>query len=156
MFHLLSYIDSIYDIHFMVQEEVANRLLAKPNKKNYGKLSIIMQYFYKIIPFIKVPPSSFIPKPKVNSQFLQFIPHKKKLYPICNYKILNFILNKAFNQRRKTIQNSLKGLFEKKDFYELNIDPNNRPENLSIKNYCKLTNKFNKNNINFYNQNLIK
>ena len=67
MFHLFSYTDAIADMHFMLQKEVVNRLVAGPNSKAYGRLSVMAQYYCQIIPVLEVPPSAFTPPPKVDS-----------------------------------------------------------------------------------------
>ncbi|WMY97143.1 MAG: 16S rRNA (adenine(1518)-N(6)/adenine(1519)-N(6))-dimethyltransferase RsmA [Arsenophonus sp.] len=140
IFHLFNYINTITDMYFMLQKEVVNRLVTKKNMKTYGHLSIMTQYFCKIENILKVSPSSFTPIPKVESGIVRLIPHKKKHYPICNVKILSFITKLAFNQRRKIIRNSLQKIFTIQDFKKLNINPENRAENISIKKYCELAN----------------
>lgn len=64
MFHLFSYTDAIADMHFMLQKEVVNRLVAGPNSKAYGRLSVMAQYYCNVIPVLEVPPSAFTPPPK--------------------------------------------------------------------------------------------
>ena len=66
MFHLFSYTDAIADMHFMLQKEVVNRLVAGPNSKAYGRLSVMAQYYCNVIPVLEVPPSAFTPPPKVD------------------------------------------------------------------------------------------
>ncbi|WP_348666561.1 16S rRNA (adenine(1518)-N(6)/adenine(1519)-N(6))-dimethyltransferase RsmA [Arsenophonus symbiont of Ornithomya chloropus] len=149
IFHLFNYIHTITDMCFMLQKEVINRLITKKNMKTYGHLSIMTQYYCQIEHILTVPPSSFTPSPKVESGIVRLIPHKKNYYPICNIKILNAITKLAFSQRRKIITNSLKKLFSIQDFKNLNINPNSRAENISIKKYCKLANLISKNKINY-------
>lgn len=125
-------------MHFMFQKEVANRLIAEPNSKNYGRLSIIAQYFYKITPLLEVSPKSFTPIPKVYSMFLKFSPKQKLKKEILNINILNDILKEAFGQRRKLLSNSLKKFFSFKSLNKLFIDCNIRAENVSTKDFYKL------------------
>ncbi|MFP3019160.1 MAG: 16S rRNA (adenine(1518)-N(6)/adenine(1519)-N(6))-dimethyltransferase RsmA [Arsenophonus sp.] len=141
IFHFFTYIDFISDMNFMLQKEVVNRLIAKPNTNSYGHLSIISQYYCQITPILPIPSSVFIPKPKVDSFVVRLIPHQKNPYPICNIKLLTYITKQAFNQRRKTIRNSLSNLFNTQDFTQIGIDLNCRAENISIENYCKLANR---------------
>ncbi|QBY42034.1 16S rRNA (adenine(1518)-N(6)/adenine(1519)-N(6))-dimethyltransferase RsmA [Arsenophonus nasoniae] len=138
MFHLFTYTNAIADMNFMLQKEVVNRLVAGPNTKAYGRLSVMAQYYCQIIPILAVPPSAFTPAPKVDSAVVRLIPHQRNPYPICDVKLLSRITTQAFNQRRKTIRNSLSDLFSVQDFEQLGIDPNCRAENISVENYCKL------------------
>lgn len=138
MFHLFTYTTAIADMNFMLQKEVVNRLVAGPNTKAYGRLSVMAQYYCQIIPILAVPPSAFTPAPKVDSAVVRLIPHQRNPYAICDVKLLSRITTQAFNQRRKTIRNSLSDLFSVQDFEQLSIDPNCRAENISVENYCKL------------------
>ncbi|WGL98781.1 16S rRNA (adenine(1518)-N(6)/adenine(1519)-N(6))-dimethyltransferase RsmA [Arsenophonus sp. aPb] len=147
MFHLFTYTNAIADMNFMLQKEVVNRLVAGPNTKTYGRLSVMAQYYCQIIPILAVPPSAFTPAPKVDSAVVRLIPHQRNPYPICDVKLLSRITTQAFNQRRKTIRNSLSDLFSVQDFEQLGIDPNCRAENISVENYCNLACKLAKTTI---------
>lgn len=140
MFHLFDYADAISDMHFMLQKEVVNRLVAAPNSKAYGRLSVMAQYYCQIIPVLHVPPSAFKPAPKVDSAVVRLIPHANIDTPVKNIKLLNRIVTEAFGQRRKTIRNSLGHLFTADQLTELGFDLNLRAENISVQQYCQLTN----------------
>jgi len=140
MFHLFEYANIITDMHFMLQKEVVTRLVAAPNSKDYGRLSVMAQYFCQIIPVLEVPPTSFKPAPKVDSAVVKLIPYKEKPYQVNDVKILSRVTTEAFNQRRKTIRNSLGNMFTAEQLVELNIDPNLRAENLTVQQYCQLAN----------------
>lgn len=140
MFHLFEYANIITDMHFMLQKEVVTRLVAAPNSKDYGRLSVMAQYFCQIIPVLEVPPTSFKPAPKVDSAVVKLIPYKEKPYQVNDVKILSRVTTEAFNQRRKTIRNSLGNMFTAEQLVELNIDPNLRAENLTVLQYCQLAN----------------
>ena len=140
MFHLFKYANIITDMHFMLQKEVVTRLVAAPNTKEYGRLSVMAQYYCQIIPVLDVPPTSFKPAPKVDSAVVKLIPYKNKPYLVNDIKVLSRITTEAFNQRRKTIRNSLSNMFTVDQLSELNIDPNLRAENLSVPQYCLLAN----------------
>ena len=140
MFHLFEYANIITDMHFMLQKEVVTRLVAAPNSKDYGRLSVMAQYFCQIIPVLEVPPTSFKPAPKVDSEVVKLIPYKEKPYQVNDVKILSRVTTEAFNQRRKTIRNSLGNMFTAEQLVELNIDPNLRAENLTVQQYCQLAN----------------
>lgn len=144
MFHLFEYTHAISDMHFMLQKEVVNRLVAGPNSKTYGRLSVMAQYYCQIIPVLEVPPSAFKPAPKVDSAVVKLIPHKNIPYPVDDIKSLSRITTAAFNQRRKTIRNSLNSVFTTEQLTELNIDLDLRAENLTLQQYCELANTYSK------------
>ena len=140
MFHLFEFANTITDMHFMLQKEVVTRLVAAPNSKDYGRLSVMAQYYCQIIPVLEVPPTSFKPAPKVDSAVVKLIPYQQKPYPVNDVKILSRVTTEAFNQRRKTIRNSLSNMFTAEQLVQLNIDPNLRAENLTVEQYCELAN----------------
>lgn len=140
IFHLFEHQNIITDMHFMLQKEVVTRLVAAPNSKNYGRISVMAQYYCQIIPVLEVPPTSFKPAPKVDSAVVKLIPYKEKPYLVHDIKILSRLTTEAFNQRRKTIRNSLSNMFTVEQLIELEIDPNLRAENLTVQQYCQLAN----------------
>lgn len=140
MFHLFQYHDVIQDMHFMLQKEVVNRLCAGPNSKAYGRLTIMAQYFCQVIPVLEVPPSAFKPAPKVESAVVRLVPHKVLPYPVKDLYWLNRVCTQAFNQRRKTLRNSLMDLFKAEQLVELEIKLTDRAENLTIADYARLAN----------------
>ncbi|KGQ39216.1 16S rRNA (adenine(1518)-N(6)/adenine(1519)-N(6))-dimethyltransferase RsmA [Gallibacterium genomosp. 1] len=140
MFHLFQYHDVIQDMHFMLQKEVVNRLCAGPNSKAYGRLTIMAQYFCQVIPVLEVPPSAFKPAPKVDSAVVRLVPHKVLPHPVKDLYWLNRVCTQAFNQRRKTLRNSLMDLFTAEQLTELGIKLTDRAENLTIADYARLAN----------------
>nr|WP_154325322.1 16S rRNA (adenine(1518)-N(6)/adenine(1519)-N(6))-dimethyltransferase RsmA [Pantoea sp. 201603H] len=140
MFHLFSYTGSIKDMHFMLQKEVVNRLVAGPGSKAYGRLSVMAQYFCKIIPVLEVPPESFTPAPKVDSAVVRLVPHVTMPYPVNDIRALSRITTEAFGKRRKTLRNSLGHLFSLEVLNELGIDNTLRAENITVAQYCQLAN----------------
>ncbi|AKC60302.1 16S rRNA (adenine(1518)-N(6)/adenine(1519)-N(6))-dimethyltransferase RsmA [Blochmannia endosymbiont of Camponotus (Colobopsis) obliquus] len=140
IFHLFNYINLIQDMHFVLQREIVNRLIANPNNKKYGRLSVMVQYFCKIFRLLEIPSHSFTPAPKVHSTLIKLIPHTKKPYTANNVNKLSIIVKTAFSQRRKMIKNSLKFLLSVKQIEKQNINPELRAENLNIKQYCQLSN----------------
>ena len=123
----------------MFQKEVADRIIAETNTKNYGRLSIITNWKMKIEKIIDIEPKSFSPSPKIKSTLLVFIP-KKKYHILKDPKNLEHITNIFFSQRRKMIKKPLKFLFN--NFEEiskkLSIDLKLRPQNLDHKTYYKI------------------
>ncbi|MFU2128350.1 16S rRNA (adenine(1518)-N(6)/adenine(1519)-N(6))-dimethyltransferase RsmA [Gallibacterium anatis] len=140
MFHLFQYHNVIQDMHFMLQKEVVNRLCAGPNSKAYGRLTIMAQYFCQVIPVLEVPPSAFKPAPKVDSAVVRLVPHKVLPHPVKDLYWLNRVCTQAFNQRRKTLRNSLMDLFTAEQLTELGIKLTDRAENLTIADYARLAN----------------
>lgn len=140
MFHLFSYTEAIRDMHFMLQKEVVNRLVAGPGSKAYGRLTVMAQYYCQVIPVLEVPPESFTPAPKVDSAVVRLVPHTNIPHPVQDIRALSRITKEAFGQRRKTLRNSLGHLFSPEALQEMNIDPILRAENISVAQYCQLAN----------------
>ncbi|MCF2949709.1 16S rRNA (adenine(1518)-N(6)/adenine(1519)-N(6))-dimethyltransferase RsmA [Paraglaciecola aquimarina] len=140
MFHLFSFANKVQDMHFMLQKEVVNRLAAVPGNKNYGRLSVMAQYHCQVIPVLQVPPGAFNPPPKVDSAVVRLIPHQEKPVSLINEASLHTVCAKAFNQRRKTIRNSLKECISEQQLLDLDINPELRAENLSLQQYAQIAN----------------
>ena len=123
----------------MFQKEVADRILAEYNSKNYGRLSIISSWKMDIEKIIDINPDCFFPAPKVKSSLLILVP-KNKYYKLNNPKNLEHITNIFFNQRRKMIKKPLKFLFKnyEKVAEELSLDLNLRPQNLTNLTFYKI------------------
>lgn len=140
MFHLFEYADIISDMHFMLQKEVVNRLAAGPGHKNYGRLSVMAQYYCTVIPVLQVPPHAFQPPPKVDSAVVRLVPHKVPPVVVNDKHRLDQICAAAFNQRRKTIRNSLKEYVSEADIESLDLNPTARAETLSLQDFATLAN----------------
>ncbi len=147
IFKFIKYIDIIYDIHIMLQKELAYSLISKKGEKKYSKITILVNLFFKVKILMKVNKNNFYPKPKVNSVFLSLTTKKNK-YKLDKLKIkqLKHILNNSFIKRRKKIKNSLKKIININILKKNGININLRAENLSIKQYCLITNLYNKEN----------
>ncbi|WAI18145.1 MAG: 16S rRNA (adenine(1518)-N(6)/adenine(1519)-N(6))-dimethyltransferase RsmA [Buchnera aphidicola (Acyrthosiphon caraganae)] len=135
---LFNHIKVIQDMNFMLQKEVAERLISIPGNKSYGRLSIISQYYCKIKILLNVVPEDFRPIPKVHSVFINLTPHTNSPYFVYDTNILSSITKNAFQNRRKILRHSLKNLFSEKELIQLEINPNLRAENISIFQYCQL------------------
>ncbi|MDB6060207.1 MAG: dimethyladenosine transferase [Verrucomicrobiaceae bacterium] len=132
IFHLLKQSDAIVDMHFMLQKEVVERLAAGPGNRDYGRLSIMTQYFCRIEPLFEVPPESFSPQPKVQSAVVRLTPHQQLPHPARSFTALQNMVRTAFNQRRKTLRNAIQTLLNVEQISALGIDPGARPETLSL------------------------
>jgi 16S rRNA (adenine1518-N6/adenine1519-N6)-dimethyltransferase len=129
LFHLARYAQQVRDMHFMLQLEVVERMVAKPSTPAYGRLSVSLQAKFQMKKLFKVSSGAFRPPPKVDSAVVQMAPLDWQL------PIDEEILRKAFSARRKTLRNALPGI----DFEALGIDPGLRPENLSPEDYARLS-----------------
>ncbi|WWO95798.1 MAG: 16S rRNA (adenine(1518)-N(6)/adenine(1519)-N(6))-dimethyltransferase RsmA [Candidatus Dasytiphilus stammeri] len=149
LFQLFKFITIIKDMHLMLQKEVVNRIVACPGSKDYGRLSVMSQYYCQAESILEITPKSFIPRPKVHSALLRLVPHKIMTHAVKNLQSLSFITKRAFSQRRKILRNSLKDLVTMDILHKLDIDSQWRAENVSVALYCRLANwltynKFNK------------
>lgn len=139
LFYLFKFTDLIKDLHFMVQREVAERLCAKPGSKIYGRLSVMAQYYCKIESLFDVAPTSFSPVPAVHSSFIRLIP--REFSPSANdTKVFAEVVRLAFNQRRKTLHNSLREIMTADEWQKLHIDSMLRPEQLAVGHFVEISN----------------
>ena len=129
----------------MFQKEVATRILANYNSADYGRLSILVNWKLKVKKVCDIKPTSFSPKPKIDSSLLIFSP-RNNFYKIQNSKNLEKITRIFFNNRRKMIKKPFNQIFngDKKISEKLKIDLNLRPQNLNFETYYKLTEEFEK------------
>jgi len=134
-------------IYFMLQKEVAERISSPPGNKIYGRLSIIIQYFYDVEKLFDVAPNSFNPPPKINSSIVELIPKKEFKEKILNFVNFEKITKLAFGQKRKTIKNNFREVLSEADFEILNINPQNRPETLGVDDFVRIENYMDKRKI---------
>lgn len=140
LFHLLENLACITDMHFMLQKEVVDRMVAEPSTPAYGRLSVMLQYYLQMEYLITVPPESFDPAPKVESAFVRCVPHATKPFVAQDVTLFSKIVLAAFSQRRKTIRNTLKDFLNDHDFVALNLDSQLRAENLSTQQFVAISN----------------
>jgi 16S rRNA (adenine1518-N6/adenine1519-N6)-dimethyltransferase len=140
LFHLLDNLSHITDMHFMLQKEVVERMVASPSTPAYGRLSVMLQYHLQMEYLITVPPEAFEPAPKVESAFVRCVPHASLPFVANDETLFAKIVLAAFGQRRKTIRNTLKDFLNDDDFLKLNINSQLRAENLSVKDYVLISN----------------
>jgi len=141
LFHLLSNKNQIIDMTFMLQKEVADRIVAKHGSKTYGRLSVMMQTFFEVELMFTVPKESFDPKPKIESAILYLKTRTKPLTE--NTKLLEKIVKVSFSQRRKTLKNCLKSILSQE---QTEIDLSQRAEMLSVENFITLMKDYEKQN----------
>ena len=130
----------------MFQKEVADRIVANVNTKDYSRITVLANWKFKIKKKFDISPSNFYPVPKIQSSVLDFLP-KERVAEIKNPKNIEFITQVLFNQRRKMIKNNIKKLFF--NFEEIlknnNISPNDRPQNISIDKFLDIVIAYEKN-----------
>jgi 16S rRNA (adenine1518-N6/adenine1519-N6)-dimethyltransferase len=129
LFHLARYADRVRDLHFMLQLEVVERMVAAPSTPEYGRLSVALQARFRMKKLFNVSKGAFRPPPKVQSALVRLSPLERPLI------VDDDLLRKAFSARRKTVRNALPEI----DFAALGIDPGLRPENLSALDYERIT-----------------
>jgi 16S rRNA (adenine1518-N6/adenine1519-N6)-dimethyltransferase len=139
LFHLFKYKAIIQDMHFMLQKEVVERMVAEPGSKTYGRLTIMTQSICNIQMLFKVPAHAFTPIPKVESAIVLLTPKKEKS-PINNPSFFSKMVSDAFNQRRKTLRNVWKAYLSSEEIEQLNMNPALRPEQITIDEYIKASN----------------
>ena len=133
----------------MIQKEVAERMNAEPNCKDYGALSILVQYYCNTKIVRKVPPSCFIPRPKVDSIVIRLERLEEPSVKVKNEKLFFEIVRHAFNMRRKTLWNATKNVklpkeLMEKAYEEAGIDPKRRGETLSLAEFGALSDAIDK------------
>jgi 16S rRNA (adenine1518-N6/adenine1519-N6)-dimethyltransferase len=140
LFHLVDYTKHIQDMTFMLQKEVVDRMVATPSTKNYGRLSVMLQYHCEINKLFDVAPQAFRPPPKVNSAVVQLIPHISPPVDVLNEKQFAQIVALAFSTRRKTLRNTLKKVLEADAIQAIGINPQARAETLTLAEFARLAN----------------
>jgi 16S rRNA (adenine1518-N6/adenine1519-N6)-dimethyltransferase len=129
LFHLAGYAGRVRDMHFMLQLEVVERMVAKPSTAAYGRLSVALQARFRMEKLFHVSKGAFRPPPKVESAVVRLRPLDRAL------QVDDALLRRAFSARRKTLRNALPGV----DFAAAGVDPGLRPENLSPEDYARLS-----------------
>ncbi|MGB5325464.1 MAG: rRNA adenine dimethyltransferase family protein, partial [Pseudomonadales bacterium] len=128
------------DMHFMLQQEVVERICAAPGSKQFGRLSVMMQYFASVEALFGVPPEAFEPRPAVNSSILRVVPHRQLPFPAREPQRFAALVSAAFAQRRKTLRNNLKGICDAEQLESLGVDPGCRAESLAVQQFVAIAN----------------
>lgn len=140
LFHLMDQRHCIADMHFMLQKEVVARMAAAPGSGEYGRLSVMLQYYCQVEQLFTVPPGAFTPAPRVDSAIVRLQPHTQAPVIVTNPDTLSRVVALAFSQRRKTLRNTLKPLFAVEAIVALDIDPGARAERLDLAAFARLAN----------------
>ncbi len=140
LFHLARYAERIRDMHFMLQKEVVERMVADPGGRDYGRLSVMLQYRFDMELLLAVGPEAFSPPPQVESAVVRMRPRPGAQLAAISQTGFEQVVRRAFAQRRKTLRNSLGGLLEAGDYAALAIAPTLRAENLKVADFVVISN----------------
>ena len=137
---MIDILGSLKDVHFMFQKEVAERITAKPRSKNFGRLSVLIQYFFDSEILFDISANSFSPPPKIQSSFIKLTPRKKEGLRFKN--LINFkkVIKTAFQFKRKTLKNNFKDILDEENFNSIGINPKKRAEMLNIDDFVNIEN----------------
>ena len=127
----------IRDMHFMLQKELAERVIAVPGTRDWSRLSVVVQYHCSVETLFDVEPSSFSPPPRVRSSLVRLVPRAQSL-PLRHPGCLDLVLRTAFSARRKRLGNALKSV--QIDWEQARVDTNARPDQLSVSDYVQIAN----------------
>ena len=136
LFKLAEYAPHIHSMTFLLQKEVVDRITAPKDTKAYGRLSVMMQYFFTTKALREVGPGSFSPPPKVQSQVVQLFPRDKE--PV-DEDYFASVVKYLFAHRRKMLRSRFKGLLIEEDWISLGLNPESRPQNLSVDDCLRMT-----------------
>lgn len=139
LFHVLDHAAVIDDMHFMLQKEVVERMAATHGNKEYGRLTVMLQARCRVEPLFIVPPTAFVPAPKVESAIVRITPLAAAAIPAYDLARLDRIVRAAFSQRRKTLRNALDGVLSVDELKAAGIDPGLRAEQLSVADFLRLS-----------------
>ncbi len=135
LFHLLRFVDHVVDQHFMLQKEVVDRMAATPGNKDFGRLSVMLQWRYHVEAVLDVPPEAFDPPPRVDSAIVRMLPYAQA--PALDPVLLGEMVQVAFSQRRKLLRHSL-GVWLAARGFEGEFDLKRRAEEVPVADYIAL------------------
>lgn len=136
LFKWLPVINQIESLTLMFQKEVVDRIIACPSTKDYGRLSVMVQWLATAQKAFDLAPHLFTPPPKVTSSVVHIVPKKQPLS--VEFKIMEALVKQAFSQRRKMLKSTLKGFLDFEFFVQTGIDPTRRAETLSVQEFVRL------------------
>ena len=139
LFHLFDHAGAIADMHFMLQKEVVRRICAEPDTDDYGRLTVTLAARAEAHELFTVGPGAFTPPPQVDSAVVRITPRPAP-FPLRDLARYDKLALLAFNQRRKTLHNALKGEVDDAGFAAAGIDPRARGETLSPADFARLAN----------------
>ena len=140
LFHLLDQGRCIGDMLFMLQKEVVERMAAAPGGKDYGRLSVMLQWRCQVERLFDIGPGAFNPPPRVDSSIVRLTPYAAPPVAVDNPQVFAAVVKAAFAHRRKTLRNNLKGLVAGDAMATLGIEPERRAETLTLAEFARLAN----------------
>ena len=129
------------DLHFMLQREVVDRMVAEPSASEYGRLSVMLQYRFRMERLFDVPPRSFRPAPKVHSAVVRLVPRPAEELDAASEAAFSQVVAQAFSMRRKTLKNTLANLFSGDELAEIGIDSGKRAQQLPVAAFVTIANR---------------
>ena len=138
LFALLPIAERVIDQHFMLQKEVVDRMVASPGSKTYGRLSVMLQFRYRLSKLFDVPRDAFRPAPQVTSSVVRMQPRAVAELHQVDADAFARVVAAAFGQRRKTLRNALSGLFDADEIEAAGVNPQARAETLSVASFVDL------------------
>ena len=138
LFALMPIAESVIDQHFMLQKEVVDRMVAAPGGKTYGRLSVMLQFRYRLVKLFDVPRDAFKPAPQVISSVVRMQPLASSELPNIDAEAFARVVAAAFGQRRKTLRNALSELLDVQQIVESGVDPQARAETLGVQSFVEL------------------
>ena len=136
LFHFAAFSERVRDMHFMLQLEVVERMVAPHSTPEYGRLSVALQARFRMKKLFRVPAGAFRPPPKVESALVRLVPLAPEERPRMDWQVFGRVITRAFSARRKRLSNALP--LAAADFEALGIDPGLRPENLPPQDYVRI------------------
>ena len=140
LFHLASFAERVRDMHFMLQKEVVERMVAAPGSAAYGRLSVMLQYRFDMELLFIVPPTAFVPAPKVDSAIVRMTPKPANTLEARDPTHFAALVSAAFSQRRKMLRNTLRDWVTEAELGQLGIAATARAEELALADYVRLSN----------------
>lgn len=138
LFRLLAQRDALHDMHFMLQREVVDRIVAAPGGGDYGRLSVMLQAHCEATALFRVSPGAFRPPPAVESTVVRLVPRAQPAVPPELETAFGAIVRDAFSTRRKTLRNSLRARLSAAAIEAAGVDPGARPETLPVSAFAAL------------------
>jgi len=140
LFRIAAFAPRLRDLHFMLQREVVDRMVAAPSTPDYGRLSVMLQYRFEMAKRFDVGPGAFRPPPRVDSAVVRLVPRPAAALGARDADALARVVTTAFTKRRKTLRNALRDVIDEAGLRALGIDPRLRPENLGVEEYVRIAN----------------
>lgn len=137
LFRIDSLHGQIRDCHFLLQREVVERMAAAPARAEYGRLSVMIQYRWRVQPLFDVAPGAFRPRPKVWSSLVRLVP-RTVLRRAADEAFFSRLVGAAFSQRRKTLRNALRAFLDETGIRSCGVDPQARGETLGVDEFVRL------------------